>query len=159
PRRGSPGRRGDRARDRGDRDPSGAPRRARRARAPPRRGLLLGPGRGADAQGVRRGAGPPAPAAGRRSRARMNTAVRHHWLNGMRGGEKVLEAILPRVPDPTIFTLFHVPGSVSETIERHPIRASWLNQLPFARRGYRNYLPLFASAVESFDLSGFDLVV
>lgn len=89
----------------------------------------------------------------------MKTAVVHDWLNGMRGGEKVLEAILPRLPDPTIFTLFHVPGSVSPAIERHPIRASWLNRLPFARRGYRNYLPLFASAVEAFDLSGFDLVV
>ncbi len=89
----------------------------------------------------------------------MRTAVVHDWLNGMRGGEKVLEAILPLVPDPTIFTLFHVPGSVSPEIERRPIRASWLNRLPLARRGYRNYLPLFPSAVESFDLSGFDLVV
>jgi glycosyltransferase involved in cell wall biosynthesis len=89
----------------------------------------------------------------------MRTAVVHDWLNGMRGGEKVLEAILPLVPEPTIFTLFHVPRSVSAEIERHPIRASWLNRLPFSRRGYRHYLPLFASAVESFDLSGFDLVV
>ena len=89
----------------------------------------------------------------------MKTAVVHDWLNGMRGGEKVLEAILPLVPDPTVFTLFHAPGSVSPAIERHPIRASYLNRMPFARRGYRNYLPLFARAVESFDLSGFDLVV
>jgi glycosyltransferase involved in cell wall biosynthesis len=89
----------------------------------------------------------------------MRTAVVHDWLNGMRGGEKVLEAILSRLPDPTIFTLFHVPGSVSASIERFPIRASWLNRLPFSRRGYRNYLPFFPSAVESFDLSGFDLVV
>jgi glycosyltransferase involved in cell wall biosynthesis len=89
----------------------------------------------------------------------MKTAVVHDWLNGMRGGEKVLEAILPLVPEPTIFTLFHVPGSVSPEIERHPIRASYLNRLPFSRRHYRNFLPLFASAVESFDLSDFDLVV
>jgi hypothetical protein len=89
----------------------------------------------------------------------MKTAVVHDWLNGMRGGEKVLEALLPRVPDPTVFTLFHVPGAVSPGIERYPIRASWLNRLPFSERGYRNYLPLFASAVESFDLAGFDLVV
>jgi len=89
----------------------------------------------------------------------MRTAVVHDWLNGMRGGEKVLEAILPLVPEPTIFTLFHVPGSVSPAIERHPIRASYLNRLPFSRRHYRHYLPLFPSAVESFDLSGFDLVV
>src|SRR5262245_30250812 len=89
----------------------------------------------------------------------MRTAVVHDWLNGMRGGEKVLEAILPLVPEPTILTLFHVPGSVSPEIERHPIRASWLNRLPLARRHYRHYLPLFPSAIESFDLSGFDLVV
>jgi glycosyltransferase involved in cell wall biosynthesis len=89
----------------------------------------------------------------------MRTAVVHDWLNGMRGGEKVLEEILPLVPDPTIFTLFHVPGSVSQAIERFPIRASFLNRLPLSRRGYRNYLPFFSSAVEGFDLSGFDLVV
>ena len=90
---------------------------------------------------------------------RKRTAVVHDWLNGMRGGEKVLEAILPLVPDPTVFTLFHVPGSVSPAIERYPIVASYLNRLPFARAGYRNYMPLFARAVESFDLSGYDLVV
>ena len=89
----------------------------------------------------------------------MKTAVVHDWLNGMRGGEKVLESILPLVPEPTIFTLFHVPGSVSPAIERHPIVASALNRLPFSKRGYRNYLPLFPKAVEAFDLSGFDLVV
>ena len=127
--------------------------RVRRPRPPPRRRLFVGPRRRGDAARVRGGARLPA------SRPAMKTAVVHDWLNGMRGGEKVLEAILPLVPEPTIFTLFHVPGSISEAIERHPIRASYLNRLPFSRRHYRNYLPLFASAVESFDLSGFDLVV
>src|SRR5438093_13407717 len=89
----------------------------------------------------------------------MRTAVVHDWLNGMRGGEKVLEAMLSLLPDPTIFTLFHVPGSVSPGIEAYPIRPSFLNRLPFARRRYRHYLPLFARAVESFDLTAFDLVV
>jgi glycosyltransferase involved in cell wall biosynthesis len=89
----------------------------------------------------------------------MRTAVVHDWLNGMRGGEKVLEAILPLVPEPTIFTLFYVPGSISREIERYPIRASGLNRLPLARRHYRNYLPLYPRAIEAFDLSGFDLVV
>jgi glycosyltransferase involved in cell wall biosynthesis len=89
----------------------------------------------------------------------MKTAVVHDWLTGMRGGELVLEAMLPLLPDPTIFTLFHVPGSVSPEIERHPIRTSFLDRLPFARAHYRDFLPLFPHAVESFDLSGFDLVV
>jgi glycosyltransferase involved in cell wall biosynthesis len=89
----------------------------------------------------------------------MRTAVVHDWLNGMRGGEKVLEAMLPLLPKPTIFTLFHVPGSVSGEIEKYPIRVSSLNRLPLARAHYRHYLPFFPRAVESFDLSGFDLVV
>jgi len=89
----------------------------------------------------------------------MRTAVVHDWLNGMRGGEKVLEEILPHLPEPTVFTLFYVPGSVSRAIEAYPIHASWLNRLPFSRRHYRQYLPFFPHAVESFDLSGFDLVV
>jgi len=89
----------------------------------------------------------------------VRTAVVHDWLNGMRGGEKVLERILDVVPDPTVFTLFHVPGAVSPEIERRPIRVSRLNALPFTRRHYRNYLPLFPAAVEGFDLRGFDLVV
>jgi glycosyltransferase involved in cell wall biosynthesis len=89
----------------------------------------------------------------------VKTAVVHDWLNGMRGGEKVLEAILRLVPNPTIFTLFHVPGSTSSGIERYPIRVSRLNRLPLARRHYRHYLPLYPRAIEAFDLSGFDLVV
>ncbi len=89
----------------------------------------------------------------------MRTAVVHDWLTGMRGGEHVLEAMLPLLSDPTIFTLFHAPGSVSPAIERYPIRTSFLDRLPFARAHYRSLLPLFPSVIESFDLSGFDLVV
>ncbi|MGE5276852.1 MAG: glycosyltransferase [Acidobacteriota bacterium] len=89
----------------------------------------------------------------------MKTAVVHDWLTGMRGGELVLEAMLPLLPDPSIFTLFHVPGSVARAIERYPIRTSYLDRLPFARSRYRSFLPLFPRAVESFDLTGFDLVI
>ena len=89
----------------------------------------------------------------------MRTAVVHDWLVGMRGGERVLEAMLPQLPEPTIFTLFHEPGSVSASIERYPIRTSWLDRIPLARGSYRSFLPLFPRAVEAFDLSGFDLVV
>ncbi|MGH9368225.1 MAG: glycosyltransferase [Thermoanaerobaculia bacterium] len=89
----------------------------------------------------------------------MKTAVVHDWLTGMRGGEYVLEVVLPLLPEPTIFTLFHIPGAASPAIESYPIRASFLDRLPYARRHYRSLLPFFARAVESFDLSGFDLVV
>jgi glycosyltransferase involved in cell wall biosynthesis len=77
----------------------------------------------------------------------------------MRGGEKVLEAICELYPGATLFTLVHVPGSVSEIIERHPIRTSFVQRLPRPGRFYRHYLPLYPAAVELFDLDGYDLVI
>jgi glycosyltransferase involved in cell wall biosynthesis len=77
----------------------------------------------------------------------------------MRGGELVLEEVLDLVPNPTIFTLFHFPGTVSEKIERFPIVSSFLRRLPLSPANYRHFLPFFPGAVESFDLSRFDLVV
>ncbi|HVS16209.1 MAG TPA: glycosyltransferase [Thermoanaerobaculia bacterium] len=86
-------------------------------------------------------------------------ALVHDWLTGMRGGEKVLEEIAGLFPQAPIHTLIHLPGRVSERLESHPIRTSFLQRAPFVERRYRHYLPLFPSAIESFDLSGFDLVI
>ena len=89
----------------------------------------------------------------------MRVALVHDWLTGMRGGEKVLEVLCELYPDADILTLFHQRGSVSPAIERHRIETSWLQQLPFASRHYRRYLPLFPSAIERFDLDPYDVVI
>jgi glycosyltransferase involved in cell wall biosynthesis len=89
----------------------------------------------------------------------VNVAIVHDWLTGMRGGEKVLEAICAQYPGAPIYTLVHVPGSVSPAIESHPIHTSWIQKLPRAGRWYRQYLPLFPTAVEGFDLGRYDLVI
>ena len=89
----------------------------------------------------------------------MRVALAHDWLTGMRGGEKVLEALCELYPDADIFTLLHVPGSVNATIERHCIRTSFVQRLPLAASKYRWYLPFFPAAVEQFDLDGYDLVI
>src|SRR5262249_4367652 len=60
----------------------------------------------------------------------MRVAIVHDWLNGMRGGEKVLEALLEIFPEATIYTLLHERGKVSRSIESHPIVTSWLNRIP-----------------------------
>lgn len=77
----------------------------------------------------------------------------------MRGGEGVLEELLPYAPEAPIYTLFHFPGQVSELIESHPIVTSPLSSLPGARANYRKLLPLFPRAIERFDLSDYDLVI
>ena len=87
------------------------------------------------------------------------TALVHDWLTGMRGGEGVLEAIAGLFPEAPIFTLLHLPGSVSPALEAHPIRTSFVQRLPGVRRHYRRWLPLFPAAIEDFDLAGFELVI
>ncbi len=89
----------------------------------------------------------------------LRLALVHDWLTGMRGGEKTLEVICERFPDAELFTLVHVPGSVSPTIERRPIHTSFIQRLPGGRRYYRHYLPLFPAAVEQFDFDRFDLIL
>ncbi|HUP35711.1 MAG TPA: glycosyltransferase [Candidatus Limnocylindria bacterium] len=92
-------------------------------------------------------------------RSRRGVAIVHDWLTGMRGGEKVLEAICELYPDAPIYTLVHDRGSVSPALERRVIRTSLVQWLPAAGRLYRNYLPAFPTAVEFFDLDRYDLVI
>jgi glycosyltransferase involved in cell wall biosynthesis len=99
------------------------------------------------------GSAAPVAAAGRR------VALVHDWLTGMRGGEKVLDALCTLCPDAQIFTLLHVPGAVSGRITDRLLHTSFVQHLPRAARWYRHYLPLFPAAVEAFDLDSFDLVI
>jgi glycosyltransferase involved in cell wall biosynthesis len=89
----------------------------------------------------------------------MRVALIHDWLTGMRGGEKVLDALCEVFPSADLFTLVHVPGSTSPAIERRRVVRSPIQWLPAAARRYREYLPLFPFAIEQFDLDGYDLVV
>jgi glycosyltransferase involved in cell wall biosynthesis len=86
-------------------------------------------------------------------------ALVHDWLTGMRGGEKCLEVMCELFPDAPIYTLLSLPENLSETITKHPIHTSFIQRLPSAEARYRNYLPLFPRAIESFSLGQADLVV
>jgi glycosyltransferase involved in cell wall biosynthesis len=86
-------------------------------------------------------------------------AIVHDWLTGMRGGERVLEALFTLFPSADLVTLLHVPGSVSPEIERRLRRTSVVQRLPGAWRLYRHYLPVFPFAIEQFDLDRYDLVI
>lgn len=89
----------------------------------------------------------------------VRVAFVHDWLTGMRGGERVLEALSHMFPSAELFTLLHIPGTVSPILERHRRHTSVVQRLPGAARLYRHYLPVFPFAIEQFDLEGFDLVI
>jgi len=89
----------------------------------------------------------------------MRLAFVHDWLTGMRGGEKALEVLCERFPSASLFTLLHVRGSVSPAIERLNPHTSFVQRMPMAARYYRQYLPLFPTAIEQFDFDAFDVIV
>ena len=89
----------------------------------------------------------------------MKIAIVHDWLTGMRGGEKCLEVLCKLYPSADLFTLLHIPGSVSQIIESHSIHTSFIQNLPFVKSKYRYYLPLMPFAIECFDLRKYDLIL
>ncbi|MBN2090951.1 glycosyltransferase [candidate division KSB1 bacterium] len=89
----------------------------------------------------------------------MKIALIHDWLTGMRGGEKCLEIFCELFPDATLMSLLHLKGTMSPTIEKMDIQTSFIQKLPFLKTKYRHYLPLFPTAIEDFDLKGYDLVL
>lgn len=90
---------------------------------------------------------------------KLKIALVHDWLTGMRGGEKVLEVLCELYPDADLYTLLHNKGTLSSTIENMKIRTSFVDKLPLKEKRYRNYLPIFPAAIETFDFSEYDLVV
>jgi glycosyltransferase involved in cell wall biosynthesis len=89
----------------------------------------------------------------------MKVAIVHYWLVNMRGGEKVLEALLELFPQADIFTHVYDPAAVSATIHSHQVYTSSINRLPFSKKLYQKYMPLMPKALNEFDLQGYDLVI
>lgn len=107
-------------------------------------------------------AGPAAPAVRRNLRLRGSeprVAIIHYWLVGMRGGEKVLEALLRMFPGADIYTHAYNPAAVSPLIRAHKVTTTSVGRLPFSSRLYQKYLPLMPRALEEIDLAGYDLVL
>lgn len=89
----------------------------------------------------------------------MKVAIVHYWLVGMRGGEKVVEALCELYPEADIFTHVYRPERMSPTIRSHRVTTTFIDRLPMAHRMYQKYLPLMPLALEQLDLSAYDLVI
>jgi glycosyltransferase involved in cell wall biosynthesis len=86
-------------------------------------------------------------------------AVVHYWLINMRGGEKMLEALLEMFPDADIYTHVYNPKAVSALINSHRVFTSRINRLPFAKKLYQFYMPLMPNALIDFNLQQYDLII
>lgn len=90
----------------------------------------------------------------------LKVAIVHDWLDTWRGGEAVLAEILSLYPQVDLFALvdFLPDGDRKKLRGKHAI-TSFLQRVPFARAGFRWWLPLFPRAIESLDVSPYDLVI
>ncbi len=89
----------------------------------------------------------------------MRVALVHDWLNQMGGAEQVLEALVALFPGAPVYTSIYDPQRVSPAYRTWDIRVSWMNRLPGVGAHHLWYLPLYPLAFESFDLTGYDVVI
>lgn len=91
----------------------------------------------------------------------MKVAIVHDWLVTNAGAEKVLRAILDIYPDADIFSLVDFLNEKDRKLVLNGkyAQTSFIQNLPFAKKHFRNYLPLFPKAIESLNVSEYDLII
>lgn len=84
-------------------------------------------------------------------------ALVHDYLVQDGGAERVLAALQELYPEAPTFTLIYRP--THSQAKGRTVIPSFLQRLPFSAQLYQLYMPLMPTAVESLDLSGYDLVI
>ncbi len=91
----------------------------------------------------------------------MKVAIVHDWLVTNAGAEKVLRSIVNLYPNADIFSLVDFLSNEDRNtiLDGKNASVTFIQKLPFAKKHFRNYLPFFPIAIESLDLSGYDLII
>jgi glycosyltransferase involved in cell wall biosynthesis len=89
----------------------------------------------------------------------VNIALVHDWIITIGGAERVLMALHRMWPNAPIYTLLHRPSVSRRWLPDATIISSGLQRFPLGWKYYPLLAPLMPSAVESFDLSGYDAVI
>ncbi|HLZ28133.1 MAG TPA: glycosyltransferase [Chloroflexota bacterium] len=93
------------------------------------------------------------------SLAQQSVALVHDYLNQYGGAERVLEELHTLFPSAPVYTSMYWPEKMSPTIRNLDVRTSFMQRLPMVTRNHQPFLLLYPLAFESFDLSGFDVVI
>src|SRR3954453_9911257 len=86
-------------------------------------------------------------------------ALVHDFLLDIRGAERVFAAICDLYPDADVFTAVYDEAGTEGRFSHRRVNTSFLQRLRPTARTFRPLLPLYPYAMESLDLSGYDLVV
>ena len=87
-------------------------------------------------------------------------AVVYDWLQAWRGGETVLAAVLRLYPRADLFAVVDfLPEALRPRLGGKRAHTTFIQRLPGARAHFRWMLPLFPRAIESLDLSRYEVVI
>jgi len=86
-------------------------------------------------------------------------ALVHDFLLDIRGAERVFAAICDLYPEADVFTAVYDEAGTEGRFSHRRVNTSFLQRLRPTARTFRALLPLYPYAMESLDLSGYDLVI
>src|SRR5438445_10961362 len=90
---------------------------------------------------------------------RPRVALVHDFLLDLRGAERVFLELCAMWPQADIYTAVYDEQGTEGRLSGRSLHTSFLQRLHPTARTFRTLLPLYPAAIESFDLSGYDLVV
>jgi glycosyltransferase involved in cell wall biosynthesis len=86
-------------------------------------------------------------------------ALVHDFLVSLRGADRVFLAMCDIWPDADLFTPIYDEDGTEGRFADRDVHTSFLQRLRPNARTFRTLLPFYPAAIESFDLTGYDLVV
>jgi len=88
----------------------------------------------------------------------MKVALIHEWIVNFTGSERVLKVLTKLYPQAPIFTSVYDPEAAPQ-FANNIVNTSFTQKIPGAVKNYQWFYPLMPIAMESFDLSDYDLVI
>ncbi len=89
----------------------------------------------------------------------IKAAIVHDWLTNYGGAERVVEEFCRIFPDAPVFTTVYNKKNMGNIFPEEKVITSFMQKIPGAVNHYTKMLSLMPKAFESFDLSGYDLVL
>lgn len=93
------------------------------------------------------------------SQNELKIAIVHDWLTNIGGAERVVEALLEAYPQADLYTSVYNQAKLPKFSENRKVFTSFLQHWPLALRKHQLYPTLRTLAFESFDFSGYDVVI
>lgn len=86
-------------------------------------------------------------------------ALAHDYFIQMGGAERVAEELHSMFPNSPMYTTVDLRRQMPENLKNSKVYTSWMQRLPVNHKNYRKYFLVYPLAVETLNLSEYDLIV